>query len=274
MLVLDPPEGQGANLVQAIAEVTDLPVTAIVYSHYHADHIISTPDLLGASKGVGVEGVRIIASTETDGKMRLLKSRLPLPTETVTWPDGSFEFEGLTVQLNGFTRASHTDDAAALVLVGGHGNVASKDDIQFINAFLDDLDAAVANAMAKTSFGETDFPEAGMRMYNQIEGVQHMNTPACTGAIKYRDVQWMQTEIENFWAALGEVDVAEGFITVTSPGTVAQLIDNQHYETREVYLMALPTPSRCNAMRSSTRASSCRSTPVTCRLQYHVDFRR
>jgi glyoxylase-like metal-dependent hydrolase (beta-lactamase superfamily II) len=37
VLVFDPPEGQGEHLVQAIGEVTSLPVTAIVYSHNHAD---------------------------------------------------------------------------------------------------------------------------------------------------------------------------------------------------------------------------------------------
>ncbi|MEU9880915.1 MBL fold metallo-hydrolase [Streptomyces phaeochromogenes] len=199
VLLLDPPEGQGANLVAAIAQVTGKPVTAIVYSHYHADHIISTPAVLDASRAAGVKNVRVIASTETEAKMKLLKSGLPAPTEILDWPDGSFEFEGLTVRLNGFTRAAHTDDAAALLLVeekvahlpdlvngdqppfrsfgsaenyiyyrsnvnelgaldwnhlvGGHGNVGSKEDIRFHNTFLDDLEAAVGEAMASTQFG-------------------------------------------------------------------------------------------------------------------------
>ena len=200
VLVFDPPEGQGTNLLEAIAEVTSLPVAAIVYSHNHADHMIAANELLEAASAAGVENVRIIASTETAAKMRRLKCTLPAPTETVAWPKGSFAFEGLAVQFNGFTRAAHTDDAAALLLVqdkvahlpdlvngdqppfrhfaesdnyvyyrpnvnelgaldwihlvGGHGNVGSKEDIRFINTFLDDLEAAVAHAMASTNFGD------------------------------------------------------------------------------------------------------------------------
>lgn len=200
VLVLDPPENQGPNLLQAIAEVTSLPVTTIVYSHNHADHIIATGVLLDAASAAGVEGVRIVASTETAGKMKLLKCTLPPPTETVAWPKGTFDFEGLTLELHGFTHAAHTDDAAALLLVqeqvahlpdlvngdqppfrrfaqsenyiyyrsnvnelgaldwthlvGGHGNVGSKDDIRFYNTFLDDLDAAVGKAMATTQFAD------------------------------------------------------------------------------------------------------------------------
>jgi hypothetical protein len=63
----------------------------------------------------------------------------------VVWPDGSFEFEDLTVQL-GALDWSH--------LVGGHGNVGTKEDIRFHNRFLDDLEAAVGSAMASTKFGE------------------------------------------------------------------------------------------------------------------------
>ena len=92
-------------------------MTAIVYSHNHADHIIGTAEILAAARAADVKNVRVIASTQTDTKMKLLQTSLPAPTETVAWPNGSFEFEGLTVRLNGFTRAAHTDDAAALLLV-------------------------------------------------------------------------------------------------------------------------------------------------------------
>lgn len=199
VLVFDPPEGQGDHLLQAIAEVTNLPVTAIVYSHGHADHMIGAPDLLKAA-GAGGHDVRIIASTETVEKLRFVRSSMPAPTETVAWPKGTFEFEGLTVELHGFVRAAHADDASALLLVqeevahlpdlingdqppfrrfaesenyvyyrpnvnelgalswthlvGGHGNVGSKDDIRFINAFLDDFEAAVGEAMATTQFAD------------------------------------------------------------------------------------------------------------------------
>lgn len=115
VLVFDPPENQGENLLRAIAEVTGLPVAAIAYSHNHADHMIGARELLEAAGAAGGD-VRIIGSTETAAKMKLLKSRLPAPTETVAWPTGRFEFEDLKVRLDGFERAAHTDDAAAWLL--------------------------------------------------------------------------------------------------------------------------------------------------------------
>ena len=117
VLLLDAPENQGEHLLQAIAEVTELHVTAIVYSHNHADHIISAETIMKASAAAGIEHVRIIASTTTDEKQKLLKCKLPAATETVEWPNGSFTFDNLTVQLSGFRRAAHCDDAGAWLLV-------------------------------------------------------------------------------------------------------------------------------------------------------------
>ncbi len=81
VLLLDAPEGQAKNILAAIAEVTKLPVTAIIYSHNHADHIISAAEVIEASKAAGVHDVRIIASKKTADKMLFLKCKLPAPTE-------------------------------------------------------------------------------------------------------------------------------------------------------------------------------------------------
>lgn len=199
VLLFDPLEGHGPAILQAIAEVTKLPVTAIVYSHDHADHIADTKVIVEASARAGVNKLRVIASQQTAAKLKLLASKHPAPTETVGWPSGSFKYEGLTVQLHGFVHAAHTDDASAWLLVedkvvhspdlvnpdqppfwefagaenyvyyrpnlkalaaldwkylnGGHGNVGSKDDLVFYNAFLDDLEAAVGKALGSTPFG-------------------------------------------------------------------------------------------------------------------------
>ena len=39
VLLFDALEGRGAQILQAIREVTPLPVTTIVYSHFHVDHV-------------------------------------------------------------------------------------------------------------------------------------------------------------------------------------------------------------------------------------------
>jgi len=75
VVVVDAPPGYAAHIPQAIAEVSDKPITHIVYSHSHIDHI-------GGAKALGGQPV-IIAQEET---LRLLKRAAdpnrPLPTVT------------------------------------------------------------------------------------------------------------------------------------------------------------------------------------------------
>lgn len=202
VLVFDPPENQGSNLLEAISSITDLPVTAIAYSHCHADHLIATSDLLKAAENAGVATVRIIASTATAEKMKLLNGKLPAPTELLQWPKDQFSFEDLTVDFGGFVKFAHCDDAAYYLLVeekvihlvdlingdqppfvrfgtasqclyyrdnaneagaldwvhlvGGHGNVGSKEDIKFVNKYIDDLERAVGSSMAQIKFAAND----------------------------------------------------------------------------------------------------------------------
>lgn len=115
VLLFDPLEARAEQLRKAIAEVTPLPVTALVYSHDHADHIGDAPVFVEAARKAGVKP-RIIASKATAEKMAYLKSKLPKPTETVTWPRGDFRFEGLKVSLHGFERGAHTDDHGVWLL--------------------------------------------------------------------------------------------------------------------------------------------------------------
>src|SRR6185295_19205813 len=75
VVVIDAPPSYAAHLPQAIAEVSDKPITHIVYSHSHIDHIAGTKTLGGHPT--------IIAHEDT---LRLLKRasdpNRPLPTVT------------------------------------------------------------------------------------------------------------------------------------------------------------------------------------------------
>lgn len=75
VVVIDAPPGYAAHIPQAIAEVSDKPITHIIYSHSHIDHI-------GGAKALGGHPV-IIAQEET---LRLLKRAAdpnrPLPAIT------------------------------------------------------------------------------------------------------------------------------------------------------------------------------------------------
>ena len=75
VVVIDAPPPFAAHIPEAIAKVTDKPVTHLIYSHSHADHI-------GGAKSLGGHPI-IIAHDET---LRLLKRAAdpnrPLPTIT------------------------------------------------------------------------------------------------------------------------------------------------------------------------------------------------
>ncbi|WP_020560058.1 MBL fold metallo-hydrolase [Thiofilum flexile] len=117
VLLMDPlGNGVGSAVQKAIASVTSLPVTAVLYSHDHVDHIGDVGIFLDTAKATN-QSLRIIASDATAAKQQYLKSGLPAPTETVAFKDGSFKFENLTVKAQGFQRAAHTDDSASWLMV-------------------------------------------------------------------------------------------------------------------------------------------------------------
>jgi glyoxylase-like metal-dependent hydrolase (beta-lactamase superfamily II) len=78
VVVVDAPQSYAAHIPAAIREVTDKPITHIIYSHSHADHI-------GGTKGLGGKPV-IIAQEET--KTLLAEANDPnRPLPTVTFKD-------------------------------------------------------------------------------------------------------------------------------------------------------------------------------------------
>lgn len=115
VLLFDAPEGRGKYLLQAIRDVTPLPVTALVYSHYHVDHIGNSPFWNDEAKKEGVN-LRIIASKATAEKMQFMNSRLPVATQVLSKKDDQFKFEKQTIELHRFVKAGHTDDHSVWLL--------------------------------------------------------------------------------------------------------------------------------------------------------------
>lgn len=115
VLLFDAPEGRGKYLLQAIRDVTPLPVTALVYSHYHVDHIGDSPFWNDEAKKEGVN-LRIIASKATAEKMQFMNSRLPVATQALSKKDDQFKFEKQTIELHRFVKAGHTDDHSVWLL--------------------------------------------------------------------------------------------------------------------------------------------------------------
>ncbi|RIC17558.1 MBL fold metallo-hydrolase [Escherichia coli] len=115
VLLFDAQEGRGKYLLQAIRDVTPLPVTALVYSHYHVDHIGDSPFWNDEAKKEGVN-LRIIASKATAEKMQFMNSRLPVATQVLSKKDDQFKFEKQTIELHRFVKAGHTDDHSVWLL--------------------------------------------------------------------------------------------------------------------------------------------------------------
>ncbi len=115
VLLFDAPEGRGKYLLQAIRDVTPLPVTALVYSHYHVDHIGDSPFWNDEAKKEGVN-LRIIASKATAEKMQFMNSRVPVATQVLSKKDDQFKFEKQTIELHRFVKAGHTDDHSVWLL--------------------------------------------------------------------------------------------------------------------------------------------------------------
>lgn len=75
VIVVDAPPSLATAIPKAIAEVTTKPITHVVYSHAHIDHI-------GAAKGLG--GAPVIVAHEETKKLlaRANDPNRPLPTQT------------------------------------------------------------------------------------------------------------------------------------------------------------------------------------------------
>ena len=113
VLLLDPPQGAADSLLAAIASVTSLPVTAICYSHFHADHIGGARQLVRSLQAAP----RVIASEHTAVWMERFGSDLPRPTDVLRWPDGAVDFEGVELRLRGLPRPGHAPDHSVFLLV-------------------------------------------------------------------------------------------------------------------------------------------------------------
>jgi glyoxylase-like metal-dependent hydrolase (beta-lactamase superfamily II) len=75
VILVDAPPSLGPNLVQAIADVTDEPVTYFVYSHHHADHVGAAGQFAETATYVGHEATAALL-TRSDDPNR------PVPTVT------------------------------------------------------------------------------------------------------------------------------------------------------------------------------------------------
>ena len=115
VMVIDAPCcGRVPNFLKAIGEITNLPVTTLVYSHYHLDHVSGANDYVENARHTNTP-LRIVGTTATKAQIEKFGNKIPLPTEVVSVPRGTFEFEGTTV-LVGTPADGHTMDNSWILL--------------------------------------------------------------------------------------------------------------------------------------------------------------
>ena len=83
-----------------------------------------------------------------------------------------------------------------------------------------------------------DYP-GFMQRAAQSGGTPSYQRPQCTGAIAVKDMQPLQTDLDNFQAALAQQAPEGAFMNAASPGVIALFQPNQHYASHQDYLEAL-----------------------------------
>ena len=115
VIVFDPlSAGWGQAVLQAIASVTDLPVSALVYSHFHLDHLGDAQVFADAAASRGAP-LRIIATAAVAEQIERYGTPIPPPTEMIEDDPGVLSFEGLRVHVQS-AQDSHSIDNSLYLL--------------------------------------------------------------------------------------------------------------------------------------------------------------
>ena len=124
--LVDPLAGEATSrLLQAVRSLTDLPLTGVVYSHYHLDHVEGIRRVF-AEGFAAADEVAIIATDLTASRIEKFGGKIPAPTATVAGHDGTVEQDGLTIRLRTPEENGHCVDNA-IVLLQGEGAVQFTD---------------------------------------------------------------------------------------------------------------------------------------------------
>ena len=82
------------------------------------------------------------------------------------------------------------------------------------------------------------FPSFLERLANS-GGTPQYARPMCTGEVTSKGQGELQADIDNLKAGMAAHGATRGFMNAASPGVISLFLQNQHYATREAYLVAL-----------------------------------
>lgn len=122
VLLIDAPIGRGKQILDAIETITDKPLSAIVYSHAHSDHVGDVGVIL---EELGNEDIDLYATEEVRDEFIAHKMGMPAPTRIIS--EGIF-FEGFYLEVNK-TLVGHTPDNTAFLIQDGNRKILHAIDI-------------------------------------------------------------------------------------------------------------------------------------------------
>jgi 5-methyltetrahydropteroyltriglutamate--homocysteine methyltransferase len=88
-----------------------------------------------------------------------------------------------------------------------------------------------------------DFPNLAKRVFGD-PGRSRRKTPACNGPIAFRDIEAVQTDIENLASAIGARHGGRAFISAASQGVISLFFRNDYYSSEDAYLEAIGAAMR------------------------------
>ena len=113
VLLIDAPHGVGKQLLQAIRSITDKPLTTIVYSHAHADHIGDSSVIV---KELENKEINIYSTEEV--KDALISHGVSMPAPVTKLISDGLHFEGHHIEVFG-NLDGHTPDNTAFLIRDG-----------------------------------------------------------------------------------------------------------------------------------------------------------
>ena len=116
VLLIDAPIGRGKQILEAISTITNKPLSVVVYSHAHSDHVGDAGAIL---KELGNEDIDLYATEEVRDEFIAHKMGMPAPTKIIS---EGISFEGHYLAVNK-TLVGHTPDNTVFLIKDGNRKI-------------------------------------------------------------------------------------------------------------------------------------------------------
>lgn len=115
VLVIDPLSyGNGKHVIEAVHHLTTLPISHLIYTHHHTDHIGDAKLFVEEAKQHGIE-LTIIGNPYTTQEIKADHDNVPLPTHIVKAPFDKYNFEGNILEFYTLPPGHAIDNMAILL---------------------------------------------------------------------------------------------------------------------------------------------------------------